>query len=62
MTLEELEKEFGKIQICMVGKDPDGHMLLMETIWLKWLSKVKVLGKKASSDGQENKSILLKDI
>jgi hypothetical protein len=32
MTLEELEKVFGKIQICMVGKDQDGLMLLMETI------------------------------
>jgi hypothetical protein len=32
MTLGELEKVFGKIQICMVGKDQDGLMLLMETI------------------------------
>ena len=62
MTLGELEKVFGKIQICMVGKDQDGLMLLMETIWSKWLSKVKVLGNKASSDGQESKSIHLKDI
>jgi hypothetical protein len=62
MISEKLEKVFGKIQILIKEKDQDGLMLLMEIIWLKRLWKVKVLGKKASENGIESKSILPKDI